>query len=65
MIEVECKLHIDDINAVESKLLELGFKQAGLVDEVDHYFDNDAGQIRGNDSALRIRTTKNIMTGEA
>ena len=65
MIEVECKLHIDDINAVESKLLELGFTQAGLVDEVDRYFDNEAGQIRGNDSALRIRTTKNIMTGEA
>jgi len=64
MIEVECKLKIDNPNYIENVLNTLGFKYVETVEETDTYFDNEPEQIRGNDSALRIRTTRNTDTGE-
>lgn len=63
MIEVECKLKIDNTDSIEVHLNALGFKYSGTVEETDTYYDNELGQIRGNDSALRIRNTINIESG--
>lgn len=64
MIEVECKLKIDDKVITESKLKELGFSLVNNLTEIDNYFDNSGGDIKGNDSALRIRVIINNNTGE-
>lgn len=65
MIEVECKLKIDNKVAIECKLKELGFILVDNLTEVDRYFDNLKGDIKANDSALRIRVTTNNDTNDS
>ena len=65
MIEVECKLKIDNKVAIECKLKELGFSLVNNLTEVDRYFDNLKGDIKANDSALRIRVTTNNDTNDS
>lgn len=55
MIEVEIKIRTD-LETARQKLIENGFEYDYHVIESDTYYDNDAGDIRGNDTALRIRT---------
>lgn len=64
MIEVEIKLPIDNMEMIEKKLLETGFKASGREKETDTYFDNAAGEIRGQGQALRVRECVNLITGE-
>ena len=59
MIEVEVKLKIENIDALKLKLQNIGFTQCEIIKEIDIYFDNRSGDIRLNDSALRIRETIN------
>lgn len=59
MIEVEIKLKIEDIDTVKTGLLHLGFKESDVLTETDTYFDNNNGDIRHSDKALRIRETIN------
>lgn len=55
MIEVEIKIRINPEDA-ELKLMNNGFEPDVHVKETDVYFDNSCCDIRGNDTALRIRT---------
>lgn len=64
MIEVEVKLKINDVQAIQSKLISLGFIECATITESDTYFDNKCGDIRGGDRALRIRETRNHQTSE-
>lgn len=57
MIEVEIKIRVDICEAA-NKLKNVGFSKDTQVRETDNYFDNIAGDIRGNDTALRIRTVE-------
>ena len=57
MIEVEIKIRTD-LESAELKLMNNGFEPDVHVKETDIYFDNVNGDIRGNDTALRIRTIK-------
>ena len=55
MIEVEVKLRIDDIDSIENKILELGFKKSTKVSESDQYYNGVDRDFRKTDEALRIR----------
>ena len=64
MIEVEVKLPVTDLDEIKSALKEFGFKEKCLIEEHDTYFDNQQGDIRTNDEALRVRETKDYLTGK-
>ncbi|OLR59400.1 hypothetical protein BHF70_07060 [Anaerostipes sp. 494a] len=64
MIEVEIKLPIDNKENVEADLKRLGFIKSSLVCEEDIYFDNDAGQIRKNGEALRVRKVTDLLANQ-
>ena len=57
MIEVEIKIRAN-LDEAEKRLINNGFLKDTKVRETDIYFDNTAGDIRGNDTALRIRTVE-------
>lgn len=63
MIEVEVKLPVTDPDEIKRTLLKSGFRETGFVEEHDTYFDNQQGDIRVNDEALRVRETKDYWTG--
>lgn len=57
MIEVEIKIRTD-LDSAGEKLTDNGFIKDRFIKESDIYYDNAAGDIRGNDTALRIRTVE-------
>jgi len=65
MIEVEVKLRIRNYDTVKEYLVNNGFELSEVLAETDTYYDNRAGQIRNGDSALRIRHTENLLTGQS
>lgn len=65
MIEVEIKLPIADLDTIKRKLLKMGFKETAVIEERDTYFDNRQGDIRANGETLRVRETKDYLTGES
>ena len=65
MIEVEVKLPVADLDTIKGKLLKMGFKETAIIKEHDTYFDNRHGDIRANGEALRVRETKDHLTGES
>lgn len=65
MIEVEVKLPIADLDTIKRKLLKMGFRETAFIEECDTYFDNRHGDIRANGEALRVRETKDYLTGES
>ena len=65
MIEVEVKLPVADLAGIKTELLEKGFRETASIQERDTYFDNWKGEIRANDKALRVRETKDRMTGKS
>ena len=64
MIEVEVKLPVSEPDTVRSEILKMGFKEVAFIQERDTYFDNVDGDIRANDEALRVRETKDYLTGK-
>lgn len=64
MIEVEIKLPIADKTQLEQDLQALGFAKGKLVKESDTYFNSDVYDLRERDSALRIRSCENMITGD-
>lgn len=65
MIEVEIKMPIADLDTIKRKLLKMGFKETAILEERDTYFDNRQGDIKANGEALRVRETKDHLTGES
>lgn len=64
MIEVEIKLPVQNLEEIRKKLLESGFREESLIEERDRYFDNDRGEIRAGQEALRVRETRDCLTGK-
>lgn len=60
MVEVEIKVPV--LNAMEliKQLEHMGFVRSKSVRESDLYFDNENGQIKKSDGALRIRSCENL-----
>ena len=65
MIEVEVKLPVADLDLIRGKLLKTGFQETAFIEERDTYFDNPQGDIRANGEALRVRETKDHLTGKS
>lgn len=65
MIEVEVKLPVAELAEIKEKLLQTGFKETGFIEECDTYFDNKQGDIRANGEALRVRETKDHLSGKS
>ena len=65
MIEVEIKLPVQDLEKIRKKLLESGFREKSLIEERDQYFDNAQGDIRAGQEALRVRETRDCLTGDS
>lgn len=66
MIEVEIKLPIAspaDLEIIRTELLKIGFAESRRLEEHDTYFDNSRGEIRTGGQALRVRETKDCLTG--
>ncbi len=54
--EVEQKHHVDDLNALVTKLVDRGTELGPAVVQVDEYFAHPARDFTRTDEALRIRT---------
>ena len=66
MIEVEIKLPLAspaDLEVIRAELLKIGFAESRRLEEHDTYFDNSRGEIRTGGQALRVRETKDCLTG--
>ena len=57
MIEVEVKVHIEDTDALESKLEEIGARLVQVERQVDQYYNAPDRDFRITDEALRMRRT--------
>ena len=57
-LEIEVKAKIDDIEAIEKKLIEQGAVYLGEVIEEDHYFNSPVRDFSKSDETLRVRITK-------
>lgn len=44
--------------------MKTGFKETAFIEERDIYFDNQQGDIRANGEALRVRETKDHLSGK-
>ncbi|MCR4658321.1 MAG: class IV adenylate cyclase [Lachnospiraceae bacterium] len=64
MIEVEIKIRAD-LEDAGQRLLNNGFEKDEYIKESDIYYDNAAGDIRRNDTALRIRTVEYPDSGSS
>lgn len=63
-IEVEIKLKISDRDKLIEDLYDTGFRQGNLVSESDIYYTSRHHDFEKLDEALRIRSTRNLSTGE-
>ena len=54
-IEVEQKFAVDDHRELQSRLQELGAAEAGVVEQVDRYFNHPSRDFAQTDEALRLR----------
>lgn len=64
MIEVEIKCKIENKEKLQKNLISMGFTESSHEKECDSYYDDNAGSIRNNDTALRIRKVIDLKTGE-
>lgn len=64
-IEVEIKLKISDRDKLIEDLYDAGFRQGNLVSESDIYYTSRHHDFEKLDEALRIRSTRNLSTGES
>lgn len=63
-IEVEIKLKIRDRDKLMEDLRAIDFKQGDLVSESDIYYTSQHHDFEKMDEALRIRSIRNLSTGE-
>ena len=64
-IEVEIKLKIRDKNKLIEELHHAGFRQGDLLSESDVYYTSPHHDFEKLDEALRIRSIRNLSTGES
>lgn len=63
-MEYEVKIPVDDLSKVEDALRKAGAKLEAHLKETDYYVDLRQCNGVPKDSALRVRKTVNLMTGE-
>jgi adenylate cyclase class 2 len=53
--EVEQKFRVADSGAIARRLQDLGAQEAGVIDQLDHYFNHSSRDFAQTDEALRLR----------
>lgn len=59
-VEIECKLKVESHSAVRQTLENLGASRLGMHLETNLLFDNKEGQLREQDAALRLRSSRSL-----
>ena len=59
--EVEVKLPLSDVKAIESVLIDLGAKRTNSETQVDIYLDHPCKSFGKTDEALRLRSSVNVI----
>lgn len=62
--EIEIKIPIDDPERIMKSLLARRFQKYQKVIEEDMYYNSAYHDVRKHDEALRIRKTRNLLTGK-
>ena len=63
-VEIEAKMRVDDLGAIEAKVRDLGGTRIGDLTETDTFFDTDDRQFTNSDQALRLRVETDNDSGE-
>jgi adenylate cyclase, class 2 len=63
-MEIEAKIAVEDLAAMESLLARLGARKKGEYLETDAFFDDEPCRLKNTDSALRLRDRQNLNTGD-
>lgn len=58
LVEIEAKMQITDVDALERKLESVGGKSDGVIDEINTFFDTSSGALKAGDQGLRIRVER-------
>jgi len=62
-VEIEAKMKVSDIAALEASLEAAGAKRVATLLETNTYFDTPAGSLKMSDQGLRIRVERNAESG--
>lgn len=62
--EIEAKLKVDDLAPTRQKLSAMGAIPAGTRLEINAFFDTPDHDLRQLDKGLRLRTRRNLESGE-
>ena len=62
--EIEIKIPIEDPERIMRRLLIRGFQKYQKVIEEDMYYNSEYHDVRKHDEALRIRKTRDLLTGK-
>jgi len=54
-IEIEAKMRLDDLGALEARLVDAGADRGPVINEVNTYFDTPTGLLKSSDRGLRLR----------
>lgn len=64
-IEIEAKMRLDDVAALEAKLAALGAQRAAVLHETNTFFDTDRQTLKSGDRGLRVRIERDVATGQS
>lgn len=64
-MELEAKIAIEDIDAMEKRLVTLGAQRVGRYVETDSFFDFSDQRLKRADSAVRFRDRKDLATQQS
>ena len=61
-IEIEAKMRLTDVPALEAKLTEAGAERGPVLLEVNTFYDTPDHRLKTADQGLRIRVERNVET---
>ncbi len=59
-IEIEAKMRVSDVAALEARLESAGAKRGRTVVELDRFFDTPQGSLKASDRGLRLRIEREL-----
>lgn len=63
-VEIEAKMAVEELNSTRTRLGETGAKRLGNYLETNVFFDSDDRSLLAADKGLRLRTKRNVESGE-
>ena len=62
-VEIEGKMRIGDVAAIEARLVTVGAQRCSDLLEFNTYFDSAQGGLKASDQGLRVRVERDLKTG--